>query len=135
MKATWAILIILTFLAMLVATGLLPGGFILGFILIIPVCYAVYLWALCFCIEGQAVAVEGTRLVKKGTDNRVIGAIDLSAPFEARCVFHGTAWALFKVKQGHRSLRFLVDVKQAERLARDALQLPWPGESRALWWL
>jgi hypothetical protein len=134
-KVTWTILAVLVLLVTLIAAGLLPGGFIVASILILPVIYAGYLWALCFCIEGQVVAVEGTRLVKRAPDHRQLAELDLSAPFEAECLFHGSTLALFKVTQAHRSFRFLAEVKEAEHLAREVLQMPWSREPRALWWV
>jgi hypothetical protein len=98
-------------------------------------------------LRGQRLEVDGTILLKRTPDGRVMAQVDLDGPYTAECLYVGCdaillrpeaptrLWAIYRVRQGHRTLRFTSEAEGSDRVVRDVLKMEWPPRARMPMWI
>ena len=110
-------------------TAVVVLGFERAFALLFLVCglaWPGYLLAFRYLASRRPVAVESGQLVQRTASGRIVGSIDLSAPFEARCLHDEGEWTLYRVTQRPRVVRIAVPFNTDGQTVRETLRLPWP---------
>jgi hypothetical protein len=110
-------------------TAIVALGFERGVMLLFIACglaWPAYLLAFRYVASRRPVVVESGQLVQRTASGRIVGSIDLAAPFETRCLHDEGEWTLYRVKQGHWVVRIAVPLNADSQIVRETLRLPWP---------
>jgi hypothetical protein len=85
----------------------------------------IYLLALNLLTSNRDASIENNQLIVRTTGGRLIAAVALDQPFEARCIHYDRRRALYRVTQNQQTTRFAVSRDESGDVVK-ALKLPWP---------
>lgn len=83
-------------------------------------------------VAGDVLEVRGTLLRQLDRDGRIVGEVDLSAPFEVTHPYYAVGQAFYTVRGRPGRVEFSSRIDGAETLVRDVLrQAEWPPGANA----